>query len=178
MLMLINSHSKYTQITLILELVYVNLQSLWTFWKLQDNFASLFLISVYFMGAYEVSNYRCTDDNFHETTIFRLRDMPEIPTTEQNLIKLPNHRPNYCQIPNTVISYAFPPPIRVVLDIYYSHGRTRCVGLQLGLGQRTSCSRACAKLHFLFTFNHKFHPSLKSSTVPVLDVTCLICILL
>ena len=76
-----------------------------------------------YKGAYTVQNYRitvdffahhrCTGGNFHEIMDFRHRHVSEIQNTEQNLLKLPYHRPKNCQVPITVISYA--PPYKIVL---------------------------------------------------------------
>ena len=74
-------------------------------------------------GAYEVWNYRNTVDIiasyrrtvdiFQVITDFCLRHVVQSPNTEQNLAKLPFHRPKKCQIPYTVTSYA--------LLEYYNH---------------------------------------------------------
>ena len=40
-----------------------------------------------------IANYRFNGDIFHEITIFGLRGVVYSPNTEQNLLKLPYHRP-------------------------------------------------------------------------------------
>ena len=66
------------------------------------------LFSSHGEGAYEVwkyrntvdfiVNYHCTGNVFDEIAIFRLRPVVELPNTEINLLKLPCHCPNNCQI--------------------------------------------------------------------------------
>ena len=54
------------------------------------------------------ANYRWPGENVHKITNFPLRNVSEIPNTEQSLLKLPYHRQKNCQIQNAIISHAFP----------------------------------------------------------------------